>query len=64
MSDTKGNLKLRIKVGESITIGDSEIKFEGVSDSGWSVHVCVIADRTIKIGRKKTDQAPQPDRGW
>lgn len=53
----KGTLKLRIKVGESILIGDSEVKIENVSESGWSVNVCIIADRSIRVGRKKT--APQ-----
>lgn len=66
MSNNKGTLKLRVKVGESILIGDSEVKIESTSDTGWSVNVCVIADRAIRVGRKKTPaktlfEQPAPD---
>lgn len=54
---TKGTLKLRIKTGESIYLGDSEVKVESVSESGWSVNLVVIADKSVKITRKKNNPA-------
>jgi len=45
----KGILKIRVKEGESIFLGDSEIVIDQIS--GYCVHVVMIADKSIKITR-------------
>lgn len=47
----KGTLKLRVKEGESIWVGDVEIILDEISYSGWSVSLVFKADRSIKILR-------------
>lgn len=49
--DNKGALKLRVKVGESIFIGDTEVVVSEVF--GNSTKLCVKADRSVKILRGK-----------
>lgn len=49
MENTKGNLKLRVKVGDSVFIGDVEVIVSEVS--GNSVKLHIRADRSTKILR-------------
>lgn len=48
---SKGVLKLRVKEGEKIYIGDIEVVLEEISASGYSASVVIIADKSIKILR-------------
>lgn len=58
----KGVLKLRIKEGESIFVGDSEVIVDYISDSGRSVSLVVIADKSIRIDRSKLRK--ENDSSW
>ena len=48
---SKGVLKLRVKEGEKVYIGDIEVVLEEISACGYSASLVIIADKSIKILR-------------
>jgi hypothetical protein len=57
----KGVLKLRINEGESIYVGDTEIKLEEISASGYSASLIVFADKSIPVYRSKALEKKRED---
>jgi hypothetical protein len=49
---SQGCLKIRVKLGETIHIGNSKVIIDHISQSGWSAQVLVLADKSIKVWRE------------
>lgn len=58
----RGQLKIRVKVGEIVHIGDSEVILDHISNTGWCAHVIVRADKDIKVWREPLTKLPEDQR--
>lgn len=58
----KGQLKIRLKLGETVHIGDSEVILDHISNTAWSAQVIVRADKAIKVWREPATKLPEQQR--